>query len=132
MTRKSAMTEADKAEVWRRRARGEPDPTSALHLGHDRAKVRRVVEAPGGIPPPAPQRSGRDLGVEEREGLSRGLARGESCRAMAHRLGRAHSTLSREVHRNGGRQSYRATEADVAAGGRRRRPQSGKLTRSAR
>jgi len=47
---------------------------------------------------------------------------------MAGRLGRAHTTLSREVGRNGGRQSYRAAEADVAAVGRRRRPKPGKLT----
>jgi len=130
MTRKSAMTEADKAEVWRRRARGEPVPMIARHMGFDRDKVRRVVKATGGIPPPTRQRSRRELRVEEREELSRGLARGESCRAMAHRLGRAHSTLSREVHRNGGRLSYRGTEADLAAVGRRRRPKRGKLASS--
>src|SRR5437879_9567382 len=55
---------------------------------------------------------------------------GESCRAMARRLGRAPSTVSREVHRNGGRQSYRAAAADGAAVGRRRRPKPGKLTLS--
>ena len=49
---------------------------------------------------------------------------------MAKRLGRAHSTLSREVHRNGGRQRYRGTEADLAAVGRRRRPKRGKLVSS--
>jgi IS30 family transposase len=130
MTRKSAMTEADKAEVWRRRARGEPVPTIARHMGFDREKVRRVVKATGGIPPKTPQRSRRELRVEEREELSRGLARGESCRAMARQLGRAHSTLSREVDRNGGRQSYRAAEAEVAVVGRRRRPKRGKLVSS--
>ena len=49
---------------------------------------------------------------------------------MARRLGRAPSTVSREVHRNGGRQSYRAAEADVAAVRRRRRPKPGKLALS--
>src|SRR2546430_10538071 len=49
---------------------------------------------------------------------------------MAWRLGRAASTVSREVHRNGGRQSYRAAEADVAAARRRRRPKPGKLALS--
>src|SRR5438270_9440586 len=116
------VTEADKAEVWTRRARGEPVPMIARHMGRDRGIVWRVVTATGGIPPRTPQRSRRELTVGEREELSRGLAMGESSRAMAWRLGRAPSTVSREVHRNGGRQSYRAAEADVAAVRRRWRP----------
>ena len=130
MTRRSPMTEADKAEVWRRRAGGEPVPVIARQMGRDRGTVWHVVKAMGGIPPRTPQRSRRELRVEEREELSRGLASGESCRAMARRLGRAHTTLSREVGRNGGRQSYRASEADGAAVGRRRRPKPGKLSHS--
>jgi len=124
------MTEADKAEVWMRRARGEPVQMIARHMGRDRGTVWKVVTATGGIPPRTPQRSCRELTVGEREELSRGLAMGESCRAMARRLGRAPSTVSREVHRNGGRQSYRAAEADVAAVRRRRRPKPGKLALS--
>src|SRR5437762_2887229 len=130
MTRRSPMTEADKAEVWRRRAGGEPVPMIARHMGRDRDAVRHVVKATGGIPPRTPKRSRRELTDREREEVSRGLARGESCRAMAGRLGRAHTTLSREVNRNGGRQSYRAAEADVAAVNRRRRPKPGKLAHS--
>ncbi len=128
MTKRSPMTEADKAEVWIRRAGGEPLRMIARHMGRDSRSVWGVVRATGGIPPRRPQRSRRELTDREREELSRGLARGESCRAMAGRLGRAHTTLSREVGRNGGRQSYRAAEADVAAVGRRRRPKPGKLT----
>ena len=124
------VTEADKAEVWTRRARGEPVPMIARHMGRDRGTVWKVVTATGGIPPRTPQRSWRELRVGEREELSRGLAMGESCRAIARRLGRAASTVSREVHRNGGRQSYRAAAADGAAVGRRRRPKPGKLTLS--
>ena len=130
MTRRSPMTEADKAEVWRRRAGGEPVATIARQMGRDRGTVWKVVTATGGIPPRTPERSCRELKAGEREELSRGLARGESCRALARRLGRAHSTLSREVHRNGGRQRYRAAEADVAAVRRRQRPKVGKLARS--
>ncbi len=128
MTKRSPMTEADKAEVWIRRAGGEPLRMIARHMGRDSRSVWGVVRATGGIPPRRPQRSRRELTDREREELSRGLARGESCRAMAGRLGRAHTTLSREVGRNGGRQSYRAAEADVAAVGRHRRPKPGKLT----
>jgi len=130
MSTRAHMTETDKAEVWRRRARGEPVPMIARHMGRDRGTVWKVVTATGGIPPRTPQRSRRELRVGEREELSRGLAMGESCRALARRLGRAASTVSREVHRNGGRQSYRAAAADGAAVGRRRRPKPGKLALS--
>ena len=130
MTRRSPMTEADKAEVWRRRARGEPLGMIARQMGRDSRSVWGVVKATGGIPPRTPQRSRRELTDREREELSRGLARGESCRAMAGRLGRVHTTLSREVGRNGGRENYRAAEADAAAVRRRRRPKPGKLARS--
>src|SRR5438046_3722574 len=118
MTRRSPMTEADKAEVWRRRAGGEPVPMIARHMGRDRDAVRHVVKARGGIPPRTPQRSRRELRVGEREEVSRGLARGESWRAMAGRLGRAHTTLSRGGNRDGGGQRYRAAEADGDADNR--------------
>ena len=131
MTTRMPMTEADKAEVWTRRARGEPVPMIARHMGRDRGTVWKVVTATGGIPPRAPHRSRRELTLGEREELSRGLAMGESCRALARRLGRAASTVSREVHRNRGRQSYRAADADGAAVRRRRRPKAGKLALSA-
>ena len=130
MTRRAHLTESDRTEVWRRRARGEPIPMIARHVGHSRETVRRVLMATGGIAPKTPQRSRRELTAGEREELSRGLARAESCRAVARRLGRAPSTVSREVNRNGGRQSYRAAEADLAAVGRRRRPKRGKLALS--
>ncbi|MFI5223199.1 MAG: helix-turn-helix domain-containing protein [Nitrospirales bacterium] len=46
-------------------------------------------------------RSYRQLSAEERGTLSLGLAHGHSLRALARLLGRAPSTLSREVARNG-------------------------------
>ena len=51
---------------------------------------------------------------------------------MAKRMGRAPSSVSREVRRNGGREGYRAAEADLAAVRRRRRPKPSKLALSAR
>lgn len=59
-----------------------------------------------------------------REEISRRLAAGESVRAIAERLGRPASTVSREVARNGGRKDYRATEADERAWQRARRPKT--------
>jgi len=48
------------------------------------------------------------LSFAEREQISRGLAAGESVRAIARALGRSASTVSREVNANGGRGRYRA------------------------
>jgi transposase, IS30 family len=124
------LTVAEKAEIWRRRARGEPVWMIARHVGRSRYAVRDQVAATGGVPPHLPKRSRRELSVPEREELTRGLAVGESCRALARKLGRAHTSISREVRRNGGREHYRAAEADQAAAVRRRRPKLSKLALS--
>jgi IS30 family transposase len=67
------------------------------------------------------------LSLQEREEISRGLAAEDSLRAIAARIGRSPSTVSREVARNGRRQSYRAGSADLAALGRGKRPKPAKL-----
>jgi IS30 family transposase len=77
---------------------------------------------------PEPVRSPLRLSLTEREEISRGLAGGESLRSIAGRLGRAPSTISREVTANGGRRRYRACRADAAAVKRMRRPKRSKLT----
>jgi IS30 family transposase len=69
----------------------------------------------------------RHLSLKEREEISRGVAAGDSLRMVATRLGRAPSTISRELARNGGRRRYRALHADRAALGRARRPKPSKL-----
>ncbi len=69
---------------------------------------------------------------QEREEVSRGLAAGWSMRRIAVKLERRHSTVSREVARNGGRKAYRAHDADVAASQRAQRPKPGKLAGDAR
>ena len=69
------------------------------------------------------------LSLKEREEISRGLAAGESLRSVAARLGRAPSTVSREVAVNGGRVRYRAMTADAAAWARAARPKPTKLSR---
>ena len=69
------------------------------------------------------------LTLAEREEISRGLAAGRSIRSIAHGLGRAVSTVSREIHRNGGSGCYRASSADHQAWERARRPKSCRLVR---
>ena len=56
-------------------------------------------------------RSPRQLPLAEREEISRGLSAGVSCRSIATQLGRAPSTVTREINRNGGLASYRAVAA---------------------
>jgi IS30 family transposase len=75
----------------------------------------------------ATRRSPLRLSLQEREEISRGLAGGESLRAIARRLGRASSTIVREVAANGGRQRYRACSADRGAVRRMHRPKPAKL-----
>ena len=71
---------------------------------------------------------GRYLSVAEREEIALGLARKESLRAIAARLGRSASTVSREVARNSsGTGSYRALAAQFRAEQRARRPKTAKL-----
>jgi len=65
--------------------------------------------------------------VVEREEISRGLATQHSCHAIARRIQRAPSSVSREVARNGGRVDYRAGEAEEATLRRGRRPKVSKL-----
>jgi IS30 family transposase len=67
------------------------------------------------------------LTFEEREEISRGIARDESDRAIARRLGRSHTTIGREIERCGGRRRYRAHSADRQAWRRARRPRPTKL-----
>ena len=67
------------------------------------------------------------MSLSEREEISRGLAAGLSLRVIADQLGRAPSTVSREVAAHGGRDRYRAAPADQVAWSRARRPQPCKL-----
>jgi IS30 family transposase len=72
------------------------------------------------------------LRFAERERISRGIAAGESARAIARDLGRAPSTITREIERSGGRRGYRALAAERRACARLARPKRGKLAQSPR
>ena len=75
---------------------------------------------------------GRYLSVAEREEIAVGVAAGEPLRAIAARLGRAPSTVSREVRRNGTRRGYRAVAAQAQAEARAARPKTARLAGNAR
>jgi len=84
----------------------------------------------GGIRPPPRKRSCLALTLAEREEVSRGLVAHHSIRTIAQSLGRAPSTISREVQRNGGTHRYRANKADKAAWDRAHRPKTCKLVQN--
>jgi IS30 family transposase len=65
--------------------------------------------------------------LAEREEISRALVSDQSVRSIAKLLGRAPSTVSREINRNGGPEGYRAISADQAAWERAQRPKTCKL-----
>jgi len=70
-----------------------------------------------------PKKCYAHVSAEDRETLSLGLAQGHSLRTMAAILGRAPSTVSREVARNVTRgRPYRACTAHTLATGRARQP----------
>jgi IS30 family transposase len=67
------------------------------------------------------------LGVEEREAIALGLARGEPLAEIARRMRRPTSTVSREVARCGGRDGYSGRAAQRLCCERARRPKTRKL-----
>jgi len=75
--------------------------------------------------------SGRYLSFEEREEIALLRAQGMGVREIARRLGRAPSTISRELRRNaatrGGKLDYRASVAQWKAELMARRPKTAKL-----
>jgi IS30 family transposase len=120
------------AEIWLRRRRGETWATIARACGATHTSVRRVLSRRGGFPPARRRRAARVLTTAEREEISRGLAAGEALRAVGRRLGRAGSTISREVARHGGRAGYRAAAADAEAWRNAARPKRCWLARAPR
>src|SRR5713226_5748750 len=126
--RQRPLTEDQIAELWKRRAAGEAATRIARHMGRYRNSVGDYLLESGGIRPRPRTRSRIALTMQEREEISRGLATADSLRSIAVRIGRAPSTVSREVARNHGRQNYRAGIAEQAALNRGRRPKLAKLT----
>jgi IS30 family transposase len=109
--------------------RGESLKSIGRAFGKESSSIHFQISPHGGIRPRTRRRSRLALTLAERETISRGLVSGWSARSMARELGRAPSTVSREIGRNGGRDGYRAASADKAAWARACRPKSCKLAR---
>jgi len=125
--RRIYYSETDRALMWDRWQQGDTLHAIARLFDRGHSSVRRILSETGGIRPPQRRRSRRALSLSEREEISRGVVAGHSIRAIAASLGRAPSTVSREISRNGGRHDYRASQADQAAWDRAHRPKRCKL-----
>ena len=123
-------TETDKALMWDRWQKGDSLHSIAGLFDRSHGSIAGILARTGGIRPPQRRRSRRALTLSEREEISRGVVAGQSLRSIAASLGRAASTVSRELKRNGGRRRYRANRADQAAWDRAHRAKTCKLVQN--
>src|SRR3989442_47382 len=122
------FTASERAELWERWRAGQCVADIARGLERrNKSGVYKILAANGGITPALRRRARLALRLEEREEISRGIAAGHSVRQIALRLGRAASTVSRELMRNGGVSAYRASEAERCAWERALRPKRCRL-----
>jgi len=119
-----------KALMWDRWQKGDSVSAIARLFDRSHSSVSGILWKTGGVRPAPRKRSRLSLTLSEREEISRGIAAGQSIGSIAGSLGRATSTVSREISRNGGRRRYRASKADQAALQRARRPKRSKLARN--
>jgi len=124
------FTQTDKTLMWDRWQKGESLNSIARLLGTSHSAISGVLSKTGGVRPAERQRSRIALTLAEREEISRGVAADQSLRTIAKMLGRAPSTISREINRNGGRQPYRANKAEQAAWDRAHRAKTCKLAKN--
>jgi IS30 family transposase len=120
-------TESQKALMWERWHKGESLQQIAQLFDWNHSSIERILAETGGMRPAQRRRSRLALTLAEREEISRSVAAGQSIRSIATLLGRAPSTVSRELKRNGGQECYRASRADQAAWDRANRPKTCKL-----
>lgn len=120
-------SESQKALMWERWQKGDSLQQIAQLFDRNHSTVQGILSRTGGIRPTPRRRSRLALTLAEREEISRAVVTGQSIRSVARQLGRAPSTISRELQRNGGQQRYRASQADQMAWDRSCRPKSCKL-----
>ena len=116
------LSDQEKSELWRRWQAGQSLTDIGLALGKHAGSIHGVISLKGGIAPSDRKRSSAHLTLQEREQISRGLAKSMSLRSIARDLGRSPSTISREVSKNQGVTKYRAVTADELAWERSCRP----------
>src|SRR2546423_8837100 len=128
VTSRILFTAKQKDELWERWKNGQSVLAISRALERrNKTGVQRIVALNGGIAPAPRCRAVAALKLEEREEISRGIAAGRSVRRIARGLKRSPSTISREIRRNGGSQTYRAIRAERSAWERALRPKPCRL-----
>jgi len=121
------LSAAERRQIWADWQAGVPPASIARSLGRHDEIIHYVLRQRGGFAPPPRKRAARTLQLAEREEISRGLCQGHSLHQIAQTLGRAPSSISREVRRNGGPGRYRAANADQRAWAQAKRPKACRL-----
>jgi IS30 family transposase len=114
-------------EIWDLWQQGKTLNAIGRVFDRPSSSIFTLLAPTGGIRPQPRKRSRLSLTLFEREEISRGIVAGKSLRQIASELQRSPSTVSREIRRNGVKETYRASEADVAAWERAKRPKQCKL-----
>ena len=122
------LSQADRSEIERLIWGGETFETAAAAVGCSTKSIQRFLALTGGLKRRVKERSALRLSLADREEISRGLTAGDSLRAIARRLQRAPSTISRDVAWSGSRSRYRAWRADSEAIERGRQAQAGETS----
>ncbi len=117
-------TDEQKSQKRDRWQRGESLRSIGRVFNRGSSSIYAQLSPTGGRRPAIRKRSRLALFLSEREEISRGIAGDVSMRTMASQLGRAPSTIRREIQRNGGLEHYRASEAEQAAWDRAHRPKA--------
>jgi IS30 family transposase len=117
--------------MWERWKKGESLQKIGQLFDRNHSSIQRILAESGGIRPAQRQRPRLALSLAERKEISRSLAIAHPIRQIARPLGRAPSTISRAINRNGGMTSYRAGCADAAAWKRSHRLNNCKLVDNA-
>lgn len=123
------LSAADRERIWADWQAGVPTAAIARSLDRHPEAIHYILKKRGGFAPPPRKRAAHALQLADREEISRGLCQGHSLRQIAQGLGRAPSSISREVGRNGGREAYRAACADQRAWAQAKRPKACLLCR---
>ncbi|MET4156059.1 hypothetical protein ABIB94_007935 [Bradyrhizobium sp. JR7.2] len=138
--RPSAAGRNEQNKFWRAIAAGLSSEDAALEAGLSQPVGSRLFRKAGGMPPAmfrssAKALSGRYLSLIEREEIALLKLQGHSIQEIGRRLGRAASTVSRELRRNaatrGGGLEYRAITTQWHADRSARRPKPTKLALNA-
>ncbi|WP_353941058.1 IS30 family transposase [Streptomyces sp. HUAS MG91] len=127
----------DRVRFWTAIARGAKTEVACSAAGVSGPVGFRWFRHAGGVNPClADEVSGRYVSFSEREDIAVWHAQGAGVREIARRLGRAPSTVSRELRRNASTRTYtldyRASTAQWHAERRARRPKTAKLVGNAR